>query len=194
VPAAHAARTIRVALHGFVSLEAEEGFAIDLSLDETFERLIATLDRGPQIPKTTSNTKTKRRNHDRQHALLPTFGPIPSSSKLKLKAANLAVKFFLELAAITAFAYWCSTIGNGESAILAAIAAPSTAIVLWGLFAAPKSRRRLPVATRVPFELAVFTLAPLALCAAGSIIAAITLSVVVIANSVLLTLLHQCCQ
>jgi AcrR family transcriptional regulator len=44
--AVHAARIVRVALHGFVSLEAEEGFAIELSLDETFERLIATLDRG----------------------------------------------------------------------------------------------------------------------------------------------------
>jgi AcrR family transcriptional regulator len=44
--AVHAARTIRVALHGFVSLEAEGGFAIELSLDETFERLIEILDRG----------------------------------------------------------------------------------------------------------------------------------------------------
>jgi len=44
--AVHAARTIRVALHGFVSLEADGGFAIELSLDETFERLIGTLDRG----------------------------------------------------------------------------------------------------------------------------------------------------
>lgn len=44
--AVHGARAIRVALHGFVSLEADGGFAIDLSLDETFERLVATLDRG----------------------------------------------------------------------------------------------------------------------------------------------------
>jgi AcrR family transcriptional regulator len=44
--AVHAARTIRVALHGFVSLEADGGFAIALSLDESFERLVATLDRG----------------------------------------------------------------------------------------------------------------------------------------------------
>jgi AcrR family transcriptional regulator len=43
--AIHAARVIRVALHGFVSLEAEGGFAIELSLDDTFERLVAMLDR-----------------------------------------------------------------------------------------------------------------------------------------------------
>jgi AcrR family transcriptional regulator len=44
--AVHAARAIRVALHGFVSLEAEQGFAIDVSLDESFEWLLDTLDRG----------------------------------------------------------------------------------------------------------------------------------------------------
>ena len=44
--AIHAARAIRVALHGFVSLEADGGFAIELSLDESFERLVAMLDRG----------------------------------------------------------------------------------------------------------------------------------------------------
>jgi AcrR family transcriptional regulator len=43
--AIHAARTIRVALHGFVSLEAGEGFAIELSLDDSFDRLVAALDR-----------------------------------------------------------------------------------------------------------------------------------------------------
>jgi AcrR family transcriptional regulator len=44
--AIHAARAIRVALHGFVSLESDGGFAIEISLDESFERLIAMLDRG----------------------------------------------------------------------------------------------------------------------------------------------------
>jgi AcrR family transcriptional regulator len=52
--AVHATRIIRVALHGFVSLEAEGGFAIALSLDETFERLIATLDSGLRGPVGTS--------------------------------------------------------------------------------------------------------------------------------------------
>jgi AcrR family transcriptional regulator len=44
--AVHAARVVRVALHGFTELEAQRGFAIDLPLDETFERLIDILDRG----------------------------------------------------------------------------------------------------------------------------------------------------
>ena len=49
--AVHGARVIRVALHGFVTLEAEGGFAIDRPLDETFERLVETLDRGLRTPK-----------------------------------------------------------------------------------------------------------------------------------------------
>ena len=44
--AVHAARIVRASLHGFVSLEAGEGFRIPLDLDETFARLVAVLDRG----------------------------------------------------------------------------------------------------------------------------------------------------
>lgn len=42
----HAVRMVRVALHGFVSLEAEGGFAMAQSPDDTFERLVALLDTG----------------------------------------------------------------------------------------------------------------------------------------------------
>jgi AcrR family transcriptional regulator len=42
--AVHAARLIRVTLHGFIALESEEGFALELSLDDTFERLVTALD------------------------------------------------------------------------------------------------------------------------------------------------------
>jgi AcrR family transcriptional regulator len=44
--AIHAARIIRSALHGFVELEAGGGFAIPVSLDVTWQRLVAMLDRG----------------------------------------------------------------------------------------------------------------------------------------------------
>lgn len=42
----HAARAVRAALHGFLSLEAQSGFAIDLSLEDSFERMIAIFDAG----------------------------------------------------------------------------------------------------------------------------------------------------
>lgn len=44
--AIHAVRMVRATLHGFVSLEALGGFRIAISLDDTFERLVAMLDRG----------------------------------------------------------------------------------------------------------------------------------------------------
>jgi hypothetical protein len=76
-------------------------------------------------------------------------------------------------------------------AVVLAILAPAVAIVLWGLFAAPKSARRLPRGTRVPFELTVFGLAVLALLAAGSPVAAICFAVVVVINAALLVMLGQ---
>jgi AcrR family transcriptional regulator len=42
----HAARIVRAALHGFATLELGEGFGIPLSLEESYERLIAVLDSG----------------------------------------------------------------------------------------------------------------------------------------------------
>jgi AcrR family transcriptional regulator len=44
--AIHAVRLLRSAVHGFVSLEAEGGFAFPLGLDESYERLIEMVDRG----------------------------------------------------------------------------------------------------------------------------------------------------
>lgn len=45
-PAIHAVRAIRAALHGFASLEAEGGFGMPLSVDESFDKLITVLHRG----------------------------------------------------------------------------------------------------------------------------------------------------
>jgi AcrR family transcriptional regulator len=44
--ALHATRAIRSALHGFVLLEAEHGFGLPLDVDDSFEALVAVLDRG----------------------------------------------------------------------------------------------------------------------------------------------------
>lgn len=44
--AIHAARVFRSAMHGFVSLEADGGFGIPLSLDQSFELLISVIDEG----------------------------------------------------------------------------------------------------------------------------------------------------
>jgi hypothetical protein len=44
--AIHATRALRSALHGFVLLETAGGFALDVSVDESFARLLAMLARG----------------------------------------------------------------------------------------------------------------------------------------------------
>ena len=44
--AIHATRGIRSALHGFAALETGWGFGIPLPIDESFDRLVAMLDRG----------------------------------------------------------------------------------------------------------------------------------------------------
>ena len=42
----HATRSFRAALHGFVTLEGGRGFGLDVSVDESFEWLVAVLERG----------------------------------------------------------------------------------------------------------------------------------------------------
>jgi AcrR family transcriptional regulator len=42
----HGTRLVRSALHGFVTLEGEHGFALAVSLEETYARLITMVDRG----------------------------------------------------------------------------------------------------------------------------------------------------
>jgi hypothetical protein len=108
-----------------------------------------------------------------------------------LKATNLALKFALELAALAAFVYCGTTLDGTAVWSLAAVAVPLAMTVLWGRFAAPKAQRRLPRATRIPFELAVFALAAGALLAAGASVAAAGLSALVLLNGVLLTRFDQ---
>jgi hypothetical protein len=108
-----------------------------------------------------------------------------------LRGSSLALKFLVELAAFAAFAYWGASVGSGATSVALAIAAPALAIVLWGTFAAPRSKRRLATAARIPFELSVFGLAVVALFAAGAPAAAVVLAVLVATSTVLLTRVDQ---
>ncbi len=108
-----------------------------------------------------------------------------------MRQANLALKFALELAAFAAFAWWGATVAGGAVAVLLAVALPLAAAVLWGMFAAPRARRRLPLAARAPFELGVFALAALAFAGAWSVTAAVVFACVAAVNAVLLTVWAQ---
>src|SRR3954447_7264105 len=108
-----------------------------------------------------------------------------------LRTANLALKFLLELGAVAAFAYWGATAAAGTFSVVLAIMAPGVAVVLWSVFAAPKSGRRLRRALRVPFELGVFGLAVVALFAAGQPVPAIAFGMLAAINAVLLAAFDQ---
>jgi Protein of unknown function (DUF2568) len=108
-----------------------------------------------------------------------------------LKAANLGLKFVLELAAIAAFAYWGASHSPVVLAVILAVALPALFIAAWGVWAAPRSRRRLPRETRVPFELSCFALAAVALIAAGATAAGIAFGVIAAVNAALLAALGQ---
>ena len=103
-----------------------------------------------------------------------------------MRAANLGLKFLLELAAFAALAYW-----GADISIVVAVAAPAVAIALWAVFAAPKSARRLPAGARIPFELLVFAAAVAALFADGAPTLAVVLAALVVINAALLTVFDQ---
>lgn len=75
--------------------------------------------------------------------------------------------------------------------MILAIAVPAMFAAAWGIWAAPRSPRRLPSPTRVPFELGCFALAAVAVIAAGATVAGIALAVVAAVNAVLLAAFDQ---
>jgi hypothetical protein len=104
-----------------------------------------------------------------------------------LRAANLALRFLLELAALAALSYWGFHTGTTLlSDVLLGVGAPLVAAVVWGTFAAPKSSRRLRGPALIALQMAVFAAGVAALAATGQELPAVVLAVVVAANAVLM--------
>ena len=100
-----------------------------------------------------------------------------------IAAINLALKFVLELAALSVFAIWGAVTGPGAWAVVLAVAAPGAFVVLWGRFAAPRAAHRLPVASRIPFELTLLGLACPALVGIGATGPAIAFACALVVNA-----------
>lgn len=84
------------------------------------------------------------------------------------KAANLALRFLLELAALASLGYWGGTAAAGAVARTAlAVALPLAAAVFWGIFVAPRARVVLPTVLRMALGLVVFACAAAALADRG---------------------------
>jgi hypothetical protein len=108
-----------------------------------------------------------------------------------VKGLLLAVRFGLELAALSALGYWgVTTTYAAVSKSVLGLGAPLVAAVLWGLFVSPKARFQSPLLKAV-FEIAVFGGAALALLAAGHAGLAITFAVVALLDSVLVRVLDS---
>jgi hypothetical protein len=109
-----------------------------------------------------------------------------------LKLANLALRFLLELCAFTALGYWGFQTGSSLLwRIVLGLGAPLLAIVLWGMFVAPKAAVQVPPAVKLLIELGVFAAAVAALAAARQPSLALLLALVYAVNRILIFVWKQ---
>jgi len=100
-----------------------------------------------------------------------------------IKYLNLLVSFLLEITLLILAGYW--GFQQGKSVLMKytlAIALPFVIAVFWGIFAAPKSKRRLKNPFRTILKLALFALAVFFSFQTGHFMLAIILAVVTLLN------------
>jgi Protein of unknown function (DUF2568) len=96
------------------------------------------------------------------------------------KNVNRALAFFLELCMLASLLYWGFQIGQGLIAKIAlALGASIVVIVLWAIWGAPRSARRLKGAWQFVFRAVIFCLTALALWSAAQPILAIIFALLV---------------
>jgi hypothetical protein len=108
-------------------------------------------------------------------------------------AANLAIRFLIELCALAGLAYWGYTAPAGTLAGIAlGVAAAALAAVAWGAFVAPRRMvAAAPPALRLAVEVAVIGSAAAALIAAGSRGLGVALAVIWAVNKAILALWYR---
>jgi hypothetical protein len=119
--------------------------------------------------------------------------PDPAAARPRaVLAANLGLRFALELAMLAALAYWGFRTGSSVVAdVVLGLGAPALAALVWGVWAAPRSPRRLHGGALLALQSSVFAVAAVALAAAGRTGLAIVFAVVVAANTVVLRLFGE---
>ncbi len=109
-----------------------------------------------------------------------------------LKAANLALRFILELGALVALGYWGFHTGSTEALRwILGIGAPLLMAVVWGLFIAPRARFHVPDAIWILLQVVVFGSAAAALFASDEPALGVVFLTVVILNALLMVLWRQ---
>lgn len=84
-----------------------------------------------------------------------------------LRNANLALAFLLELAALLAYAAAGALMPEGWLQPVAGVIGAGVFILLWGIWAAPRAKRRLRGVQLIWFKAAVFAVAVLVVALAG---------------------------
>jgi hypothetical protein len=107
------------------------------------------------------------------------------------KQLNIALSFVLEIAMLAAYAYWGYHAVTGPLRWLLAVAAPLLAAVLWGLFLAPRARRRLGSTAGIVVSAVLFLLAGLALVASAQPALGAAMLIAAVVNRTLLAVWKQ---
>jgi hypothetical protein len=103
-----------------------------------------------------------------------------------LSGAVLTIRFLTELALLAGLAVAGARLGEGVAfSVVDAILLPAAAAAVWGLFVAPRARRRLAEPTRFIVEFALFAGAGLALALSGWLTTGIILAVAGIGFAIL---------
>ena len=102
-----------------------------------------------------------------------------------IKSVNQLIAFLLELGLFFIVGFWGFQQGQTTITQYAfAVVLPLIAIVLWGIFAAPKSSNRLAFPVRLIFEMGLFTLASVLLYTTGNTTSAISFGLIALINEV----------
>lgn len=105
-----------------------------------------------------------------------------------LHALNEGLAFVFEIVALVAISWWGFHIGpNTADRMLLGIGMPLLAIVLWGLFAAPRSAVRTPMAGVLSVKVMVFGAAAIGLWMSDAHVLAVVFAVLVGINTTVAT-------
>jgi hypothetical protein len=104
-----------------------------------------------------------------------------------MKAANLGLRFLLELAALASVGWWGWHVGGSTPGRLAlAVVLPVAVAIVWGLFIAPKARFHVSKPVWYGLQVVIFGAAALALASVWTPVAGVALALIVVANTTLL--------
>ena len=107
-----------------------------------------------------------------------------------VRYGNLGLAFLLELAALISFAA-VGVLLSGWMQLVGGIIGAAVFIGLWGVYAAPRSKRRLKGRNLLIFKIVMFAVAALILVLIGQPVWATVLAVLVAVNLTLGRLLRQ---